>query len=128
MWSRNRARSVSRLTGLPLESWNTHRGVCWCHTRVCPTMNIPSRSPNAARSTASIACSQLRLLDDIEGHLAQVHGVAANHDVEAARFYHTPHVGTMVGEVLRPDLERDGPRFARPQRDAPEPAQLLDRL
>src|SRR5881398_2115198 len=54
IWSRSRWRSVSRLTGWPLESWTTQRGVCLCHTSVWPTMNIRWRSPNATYWSAAV--------------------------------------------------------------------------
>src|SRR5439155_5270826 len=75
----------------------------------------------------SDARHRLPLLDDIQGSTLHVDGVAAHHDLELPRLDYALHVGAMVGQLLGPDLERDGARFSRLQRDAPEPAQLLDR-
>src|SRR5207248_5702824 len=79
---------------------------------------------SAPKKTAS-ARQPLRGLDDIQGGAANVHGVAPHHDVEPPRLDYALHVGAVVGQMLRPDLERDGAGFPRLQRDAPEPARLL---
>src|SRR3989442_15972830 len=98
---------------------NTSSGGCgWAP----PIASAPMKTRRA------MSRQRLRLLDDIQGGAAHVHGVAAHHDVEPPRLDHALHVGAMVGQMLRPDLERDGARFSRLQRDAPEPAQLLNRL
>src|SRR2546421_9088632 len=92
------------------------RGCCWAQ----PIASAPMKTGSARQP--------LRLLDDIQGGAVHVHGVAAHHDVEPPRLDHALHVRAVVGQMLRPDLERDGACFPRLQRDAPEPPQLLDRL
>src|SRR2546421_1236698 len=82
---------------------------------------------SAPKKTGS-ARQPLPVLDDIQGGAANVLGVAARHDVEPPRLDYALHVGAVVGQMLRPDLEGDGAGFPRLQRDAPEPAQLLHRL
>src|SRR5439155_25632033 len=74
----------------------------------------------AASAPISATPRHLRSLDDIQGDARDVHGVAAHHDVEAPRLDGALHVGAMVGQLFRPDLERDGARFARSQGDTLE--------
>src|SRR5256884_5784802 len=63
-------------------------------------------SASAPMKTGS-AQQPLRVLDDIQGSAAHVHGVAAHHDVEPPRLDHALHVGSLVSQLVRPDLERD---------------------
>src|SRR5437763_13000260 len=71
----------------------------------------------AASAPTSATPRHLRSLDNIQGDARDVHGVAAHHDVEAPRLDDALHVGAMVGQLFRPDLERDGARFTRSQGD-----------
>src|SRR5262245_35978592 len=52
MWSRIRARSVSRSAGAPSLPANTQAGVWLCQTSVWPTTNIPFFSPKATYRSA----------------------------------------------------------------------------
>src|SRR6266516_2812462 len=64
---------------------------------------------------------------DIQFYRLDVRGAAAHHDVEPPCLDDALHIRAVIGQVLRPERERDRTHLPGPEGDALEALQLLDR-